>query len=211
MISNHIGSMRQYIQSSLLFIGGVVIFVIGWTLSQTFERYAFFHLDLEVNLFDLISFLLTALLSVYLVVRIEKKLADKNNDKSFALNELDEIIHCIYDLQRDCQVKSVLSLKETIFKLSRLRKRHIDLWSYLQDVDLTFSKGIEDDSKKISQQIKIVNSYLTDTKNYIDISNPLKISNGKIYITADSHQIINLKIDELRKFIYHYRCLINKW
>lgn len=211
MILIHIGSMRQYIQSSLLFISGAVIFVIGWTLSQTLEQYAFLHLDLEVNLFDLISFLLTALLSVYLVVRIEKKLADRNNDKTFALNELDEIIHYIYDIQRDSQVKNVLSLNETIFKLSRLRKRHIDLWSYLQDVDLNFSEGIKQDYINISHQIKIVNSYLTDTKKYSDTSKPLKISSGKIYITVDSQQIINSKIDELRKLIYHYRCLINKW
>ena len=202
--------MQRNIKNSLYIISLILCFMLGWTIGQVFESYALFSLDFEINLFDFISLIVTVLLTIFIAVWIEKAISDKNNDKSFILKELDDVIQYVHDLQKDCHVGKVLSLNDIIYKNSRIRKKYNDLWGYVQTIDKEFAKAQNDSYSKALTQIKSVDKYFTDTTNYINSNSPLKITNGKIYLTSDSKRIINREIDILRKILFQHRCLLNR-
>lgn len=189
----------------------IVFLILGWTGCVIFEDYAFLTLDMSISTSDVIAIVVDVGLALFIVNVLEKSAQNSRVEKDFYLKELDDVLNIFSEMEQLAAKQTILSFDVTVEALSRSRRVLNRFWRLKIEHNPIFSSKAKGQYNLILKSIKQVDTYLTDTKAFEKIENtdPVKITNGKIYLNKSVRPSIEDSISAVKKDIFVMKLLIN--
>ena len=193
-----------WVKLILLFIG----IIIGWTAYAILSDYSIFVLENEISISDVLAIIIDIALACFVIKSIDKGLQNNRVEKDIFISELNSILEILNCLERKCAYDNNLSFGVTVYDIERSKKIFLGLWAILGDRESVFCKNHDKNKLSILNEVRKLNSILTDSqydsdksirpviikRNVIHLNGTLKPLIGQI-ITSIKEDIIRLKID----------------
>lgn len=189
----------------------IVFLILGWTGCIIFEDYAFLTLDMSIGTSEVIAIVVDVVLALFIVNVLEKSAQNSRVEKDFYLKELDDVLSIFSEMEQLAAKQIDISFDVIVEALSRSRRVLNRFWKLKIEHNPIFSARAKKQYNLILKSIKQVDTYLTDTKAFEKIENtdPVKITNGKIYLNKSVRPSIEDSISAVKKDIFVMKLLIN--
>lgn len=186
--------------------------IIGWTLCLFFQDYGLFVLDWSIGMADVLSIIIDIILAIVIALLIEKSINNTRVEKDYFISELDTVNDIYSELEKICASETVLSLQNVTYNLGRSRKNLQRMWKMMNEVNNTFHKSSQDEFDAIIEQIRSIDSKLTDTSTFkeSDGFHPIKIARNHIYLNNSVKPEIDKDFTTLKEKIFHLKIKINR-
>ncbi len=141
--------MQQKMKNNFLTI--IIIFLIGWGIGLLIQDLNWFQYDSQFNLFELLYFLGTGLIALYVAHKIEKSIQDNRTQKDMIINKIQEVDSSLIKL-KESFVKAGNKYKITNFHLqSQAKNIAIQIKRYEMAIKSIYPNILKStDYKKIS-------------------------------------------------------------
>jgi hypothetical protein len=201
--------MRGNIVVNVLIAIGLI--VLGWTLGQVCESYAFIKLDLSIGISDILAVFVEIVLAFIIVNVIENNAQNHRVEKDFFISELNEVQQTLTELEKSCSSSCPLSFTQTVYEISKSKKNLLGMWKVMSERDYNFHSQKNKDFEEIIGKIKLLNSQLTDADFFKAVNGyePVKIVKGHIYINKTVNSELDMTFAEIKEGIFDMKIAIN--
>ena len=186
--------------SKLIKIG--CIFASGWLAGQLLESWCWLTLSNEVNVFDAITLVVSAVLAIYVAKTIEKGVQDKRSEKNIFCNkieDLDKILERIEQMTNNdgFSYKTLVATYQVLYKAYKRLEKPL----------------LQTNPNAAGKSREIVNK-LTSFKKLATYTNPhhdenVKIENDKVTYSQARHSILFRDIEEIRDDLFNLTIAVN--
>lgn len=191
------------------FIWSCILLAVGAIMALLLQDLCYFVYDNTFNLFDLLYFVLTIAIAIFVTSKLDEALQRKRSQKDIIIRKIEEVdaaIKDIYDLF-SFESSSMRYVADNVLILSKIK--NVGLWAKRYERSITeYYSVIENDDKysKINTR-KLVSAC---TKLYRNSnSDEISCSNNKWSYSEDRYTLIQTEIEKLRNICYQNVILLN--
>ncbi len=178
------------------------IFASGWIAGQLLESWCWLTLSNEVNVFDAITLVVSAVLAIYVAKTIEKGVQDKRSEKNIFCNkieDLDKILERIEQMTNNdgFSYKTLVATYQVLYKAYKRLEKPL----------------LQTNPNAAAKSREIVNK-LTSFKKLATYTNPhhdenVKIEDDKVTYSLARHSILFRDIEEIRDDLFNLTIAVN--
>lgn len=191
------------------FIWSCILLSIGAIVALFLQDLRFFVYDNSFNLFDLLYFVLTIAIAIFVTSRLDESLQRRRSQKDIIIRKIEEVDTAIKDLYNLFSYDSASSqyVANNTSILSDIK--NISLWAKRYERSISeYYSAIENDVKysRINTR-KLVSAC---TKLYRNSnSDEISCSNNKWFYSEGRYTLIQTEIEKLRNICYQNVILLN--
>ena len=179
--------------SKLIKIGS--IFALGWIAGQFLESWCWLTLSNEVNVFDAITLVVSALLAIYVAKTIEKGVQEKKKKKDIFYKILEKIEQMTYN--DGFSYKTLVATYQVLYKAYKRLEKPL----------LQTNPNAAEKSREIVNKLTSFKKLATYTNPHHDEN--VKIENDKVTYSQARHSILFRDIEEIRDDLFNLTIAVN--
>ena len=193
-------------------IVGIIILIIGWAIGNKWQI-ATFNVDLQINIVDALTLVVTIVMGIYIAWIIEKEVQDKRIEKDMylskvcALEEIRDEIENLFQSNNGEQIdfKKIVSLDH------RIRTKRKSIFKHLLDCSHgKIKKELENYDKNLKNDLKDLRNLLTQTSVGEVVIKDIEISNNIANYSSERTSLILKILDEIDNKFLEVKVLVNK-
>ena len=189
----------------------VIFIVVGWTAGQVFEDISPYTLSSEISIPDILGICIDLFIGCYIAIVIARSLDNSRVEKDNLINELSSISEFLTEIEKECSLKSELSLQQTVYILSKVKKTLLRVNKYIEENHKAFSQKYNPHFVSARNNIQQLNSQLTDSNTFnIPGFIPININNNLISLNPSVKNVIDNTFANIRDDILKLKLIINQ-
>lgn len=191
----------------------VGIFVIGWFVGSKWQICQF-SLDLQVNIVDAVSLLITVGMGLYIARILEKEVQDNRIEKDMYLSKVSAIEYLLESLENMFQNNNGINLDyRAIVNIEhRIRTKKNSIFTHIIEKSRKKIKvEIQSYEKSLKEEFKDLRNYLTQTNaSEIGDNKDIAIENNIAKYSQERTSLILTCLSSIENKLLELKVLINK-
>lgn len=191
------------------FIWSCILLSVGAILALLLQNLSFFVYENSFNLFELLYFVLTIAIAVFVTSRLDETIQRKRSQRDIIIRKVEEVDNAIKD------ISNLFSYDDNTLKYSANNTlilcniKNIGLWAKRYERSITdYYPSLENNTKykKINTR-KLVSACTKISKK--DTPNDIMCSNNQWLYSEEKYTLIQSEIESLRSICYQNVILLN--
>ncbi len=188
-----------YLWSVSLLLGGVAI-----GLPFSIEGFSF---SSKIELFDLISLIVTVILAIYVATSLERRVQDDRIEKELHIEQINKIEQSLREIEDILRGENI-QYNDVISRISKIRIKKNNIFSALQECLPRHNSSIKEKVNSITQTIDSLKRLLTDTS--VDSGPDVVMKDGILTYSLTRVSDINNAICGLENDLYRLKIILNR-
>lgn len=190
----------------------ILILVIGWLIGSKW-RICQFVLDLQINIVDAVSLLVTVVMGLYIARILEKEVQDNRIEKDMYLSKISVIENLLENIETMFQNKNGIDLDyKLIVNLEhRIRTKKNSIFEHIVEKSKRKIKTeIQTYEKLLKDEFKDLRNYLTQTNASEEGTKDISIENNIAKYSPERTSLILTSLNSIENKLLELKVLINK-
>ena len=190
----------------------ILILVIGWLIGSKW-RICQFVLDLQINIVDAVSLLVTVVLGLYIARILEKEVQDNRIEKDMYLSKISVIENLLENIETMFQNKNGIDLDyKLIVNLEhRIRTKKNSIFEHIVEKSKRKIKTeIQTYEKLLKDEFKDLRNYLTQTNASEEGTKDISIENNIARYSQERTSLILTNLNSIENKLLELKVLVNK-
>lgn len=190
----------------------ILILVIGWLIGSKW-RICQFVLDLQINIVDAVSLLVTVVMVLYIARILEKEVQDNRIEKDMYLSKISVIENLLENIETMFQNKNGIDLDyKLIVNLEhRIRTKKNSIFEHIVEKSKRKIKTeIQTYEKLLKDEFKDLRNYLTQTNASEEGTKDISIENNIARYSQERTSLILTSLNSIENKLLELKVLINK-
>ncbi len=190
----------------------ILILIIGWLIGSKWQICQFV-LDLQINIVDAVTLLITIIMGFYIARILEKEVQDNRIEKDMYLTKISAIENLLESIENMFQNTNGINLdyKLMVNLEHRIRTKRNSIFTHI----LEKSKGkikrdIQGYEKSLKDEFKDLRNYLTQTNASDGEPKDISIENNIAKYSTDRTSLILTSLNSIENKLLELKVLINK-
>lgn len=188
-----------YLWSVCFLLGGVAI-----GLPFSIEGFSF---SSKIELFDLISLIVTVILAIYVATSLERRVQDDRIEKELHIEQINKIEQSLREIEDILRGENI-QYNDVISRISKIRIKKNNIFSALQECLPEHNSSIKEKVNSITQTIDSLKRLLTDTS--VDSGPDVVMKDGILTYSLTRVSDINNAICGLENDLYRLKIILNR-
>lgn len=190
----------------------ILILVIGWLIGSKW-RICQFVLDLQINIVDAVSLLVTVVMGLYIARILEKEVQDNRIEKDMYLSKISVIENLLENIETMFQNKNGIDLDyKLIVNLEhRIRTKKNSIFEHIVEKSKRKIKTeIQTYEKLLKDEFKDLRNYLTQTNASEEGTKDISIENNIARYSQERTSLILTNLNSIENKLLELKVLVNK-
>lgn len=190
----------------------ILILVIGWLIGSKW-KICQFVLDLQINIVDAVSLLITVVMGLYIARILEKEVQDNRIEKDMYLSKISVIENLLENIETMFQNKNGIDLDyKLIVNLEhRIRTKKNSIFEHIVEKSKKKIKNeIQTYEKQLKDEFKDLRNYLTQTNASEEGTKDISIENNIARYSQERTSLILTSLNSIENKLLELKVLINK-
>ena len=161
----------------------------------------------KIELFDLISLIVTILLAIYVAISLERRVQDDRVEKELHIEQINQIEQIINELESILRSDDI-QYQDIISRISKIRIKKNNIVNAIKDCLPELSAIIKDRTDSITRSIDSLKRLLTETS--VDNNTDVVMVNGILTYSSNRISDISNSIYALENELYRLKIIINR-
>lgn len=193
-------------------LSAILFLVIGWLIGSKW-RICQFALDLQINIVDAVSLLVTVVMGLYIAKILEKEVQDNRIEKDMYLSKISTIENLLEAIETMFQNKNGIDLdyKSIVNLEHRIRTKKNSIFEHLAEKSKRKIKNeIQTYEKLLKDEFKDLRNYLTQTNASEEGTKDISIENNIAKYSQERTSLILTSLNSIENKLLELKVLINK-
>lgn len=190
----------------------ILILVIGLLIGSKW-RSCQFVLDLQINIVDVVSLLVTVAMGLYIAMILEKEVQDNRIEKDMYLSKISVIENLLETIESMFQNKNGIDLEyKLIVNLEhRIRTKKNSIFKHIVErAKRKIKNEIQSYEKQLKNEFKVLRNYLTQTNASEEGTKEITIENDIAKYSQKRTSLILKSLNSIENKLLEVKVLINK-
>lgn len=190
----------------------ILILVIGLLIGSKW-RSCQFVLDLQINIVDVVSLLVTVAMGLYIAMILEKEVQDNRIEKDMYLSKISVIENLLETIESMFQNKNGIDLEyKLIVNLEhRIRTKKNSIFKHIVErAKRKIKNEIQSYEKQLKNEFKVLRNYLTQTNASEEETKEITIENDIAKYSQKRTSLILKSLNSIENKLLEVKVLINK-
>lgn len=161
----------------------------------------------KIELFDLVSLLVTIILAIYVATSLERRVQDDRIEKELHIEQINQIEQILNELENILREEKI-QYANVISRISKIRIKKNNIVNAIKECLPELSSAIKDKTDTITQSIDSLKRLLTDTS--VDNNTDVVMKDGILTYSFNRISDINNSICALENELYRLKIIINR-
>lgn len=161
----------------------------------------------KIELFDLVSLIVTIILAVYVATSLERRVQDDRIEKELHIEQINQIEQILNELENILREENI-QYANVISRISKIRIKKNNIVNAIKECLPELSSSIKDKTDIITQSIDSLKRLLTDTS--VDNNTDVVMKDGILTYSFNRISDINNSICALENELYRLKIILNR-
>lgn len=198
--------MRNLLNNRVFYLWSIVILIIGIAIGLPFSIHGI-AFCWKVELFDLITLIITIFLAVYVATSLERRVQDDRIEKELHIEQIGQIERLLSDVETFLRTDNI-RYNDIISRISKIRIKKNSISIALQECMPEQCAAMKEKTDSITQTIDALKRLLTDTS--VESSDDVVMKDGLLTYSTTRISDINNAICSLENDLYRLKIILNR-